>query len=73
MTRYSAVESDLIVTEPSGAAYRQRVVLAHDRKCNSFTIIPMSGALKGYQIDTIISELRRAQDTGAQVDELPKP
>lgn len=72
-TRFSAVESEVVVTEPSGAAYKQRIILAHDRRCNSFTIIPTSGVLKGYQIDAVISELRRAQEQGAQLDALPQP
>lgn len=69
--RYRVVKSDLIVTNPSGSAHKQPVILAYDTQCNSVSVVPTSGALKGYMIDTIISEIIRARDHGVPMDEVP--
>lgn len=70
--RYRAVQSFVVVTPPGGGSYRQDIVLVHDRKLNTFNIVPMDGHLKDYQIDTPVSELVRARDQGVEVDEIPK-
>jgi len=69
--RYRVVESDLIVTNPSGSSYKQPVFLAYDTKCNSVQVLVRSGALKNYSIDTIVSEIIRARDHGTPMHEMP--
>jgi len=70
--RYRVVQSDLVVTTPSGSAYKQGVFLAYDTQCKSVSVLVLSGPLKGYSIDTIVSEIIRARDTGTPMSQLPE-
>ena len=69
--RYRVVQSDLVVTNPSGSAHKQSVYLAYDKQCNSVSVLVLSGPLKGYSIDTIVSEIIRARDSGIPMHDMP--
>jgi len=69
--RYLVIQSDLVVTNPSGNAHKQRVYLAYDLQAKSVEVLVQDGVLKGYTIDTLISEIVRARDHGTPMHELP--
>lgn len=65
------IESSLVVTNPSGAAHKQDVFLAYDQELKSVCVLVLSGPLKGYKIDTVVSEIVRARDHGTVTSEMP--
>lgn len=69
--RYRVVKSDLVVTNPSGSAYKQEVFLAYDMQCKSVSVLVLSGPLKGYSIDTVVGEIIRARDHGTPMHNMP--